>query len=193
MTQEISTELKFFPYAISIREPASKSFVDNKFIDPCKIKNTDHVDFNDNDLDNVHSIRVNSFPTPEEQLTPKICVNQAYSDSVDEPSLLRVDLDEKLRLDEQDSISLNFTLTSAKTIINPPTKFYVDIKFNNPSIIKNTAHVDSNDKNLDNVRFIKVNSMPAVGEHLTAKYYVVNAILFNLDESSLLKLDLQKN
>ena len=43
-------------------------------------------------------------------------------------------------------------------------------------MIKNTAHVDFNDKNLDNVRFVKVNSMPAVGEHLTAKHYVDNAI-----------------
>ena len=56
------------------------------------------------------------------------------------------------------------------------TKKYVDNKFNDPSIIKNTTHVDFNDKNLDNVRFVKVNSMPAVGEHLTAKYYVDNAI-----------------
>ena len=49
------------------------------------------------------------------------------------------------------------------------SKNYVDNKFNDPSIIKNTAHVEFNGKSLDNVRFVKVNSMPAVGEHLTAK------------------------
>ena len=43
---------------------------------------------------------------------------------------------------------------------------------------KNTAHVDFNEKNLDNVRFDKVNSMPAVEEHLTARNYVDNAIFF---------------
>ena len=65
----------------------------------------------------------------------------------------------------------------------------VNKKFNDPSIIKNTAHVDFNAKNLDNVRFVKVNRMPAVGEHLTAKYYVDNAIFYTVDESSLLRLD----
>ena len=36
-------------------------------------------------------------------------------------------------------------------------KIYVDNKYNDPSIRKNTTHVDFNDKNLDIVRFIKVN------------------------------------
>ena len=34
-------------------------------------------------------------------------------------------------------------------------KFYVDSYLNDPSIIRNTAHVDFNDKNLDNVRLLK--------------------------------------
>ena len=43
------------------------------------------------------------------------------------------------------------------------TKQYVDNKFNDSSsIVKNTDHVDFNDKNLDNVRFVNVNSYPAV-------------------------------
>ena len=33
------------------------------------------------------------------------------------------------------------------------TKRYTDNKFNDPSIVKNTDHVDFNDKNLDNVQF----------------------------------------
>ena len=71
----------------------------------------------------------------------------------------------------------------------PVSKQYVDNKFDDPSIIKNTAHVDFNDKNLDNVRIVKVNSMPAVGEHLTAKYYVDKAISDRVNEQSLLRLD----
>ena len=82
----------------------------------------------------------------------------------------------KKKLDEQNSIFFNSTLTIPKTIIEVPNISFVDKKFNDPSITKNTAHVDFNDKNLDNVRFIKVNSMPSLGEHLTAKYFVDNAI-----------------
>ena len=36
-------------------------------------------------------------------------------------------------------------------------KSQVDRKLNDPSIIRNTTHVDFNDKCLDNVRFTKVN------------------------------------
>ena len=35
------------------------------------------------------------------------------------------------------------------------TKKYTDDKFNDPSIVKNTDHIDFNDKNLDNVRFVQ--------------------------------------
>ena len=37
---------------------------------------------------------------------------------------------------------------------------YVDNRFNDPSIIKDTGHVDFNDKILKNVRFVEVNSLP---------------------------------
>ena len=63
------------------------------------IKNTDHVDFKDKDLDNVHSMKVNSIPSLAVQRTPKIYVDQAISDGVNESSLLRLDPDEKLELD----------------------------------------------------------------------------------------------
>ena len=54
-----------------------------------------------------------------------------------------------------------------------------------PPIFKVTALVDFNDKNLDNVRFVKVNSMPAVGEHQRVKYYFHQAISDSLDEPTL--------
>ena len=47
------------------------------------------------------------------------------------------------------------------------SKYYVDKKFNDPSIIKNNSHIDCEYKNLDNVRFIKVNSISTLEEHLT--------------------------
>ena len=43
-------------------------------------------------------------------------------------------------------------------------------------MLTNTADVDFNDKNLDNVRFNKMNKVPAVSHHLTHKHYVDNAI-----------------
>ena len=81
--------IKNLPYPISIREAASKSYVDNKINDPSIIKNTTHVDFNCINLNNLHSIEVNSFFILEEQRTPKIYVDQAKSNGVAETSLLR--------------------------------------------------------------------------------------------------------
>ena len=56
------------------------------------------------------------------------------------------------------------------------SKNYVDNKFNDSSIIKNSAHIDLNDKNITNARFIQVNQLPQIDSHLTAKLYVDNAI-----------------
>ena len=57
----------------------------------------------------------------------------------------------KMKLDEQDSIICNSTLTLPKTIIELPTKLYVDSRLSDCSIIRNTAHVDFTDENLENV------------------------------------------
>ena len=63
------------------------------------------------------------------------------------------------------------------------SKNYVDNLFNNPSILKNLAHIDLNDRNITNARFIQVNQLPQIDSHLTAKLNVDNAI----DESSLVR------
>ena len=62
-------------------------------------------------------------------------------------------------------------------------KQYVDKIFNDVSIVKNTAHIDLNDRNITNARFIPVIQLPQNDSHLTAKLYVVNAI----DEISLVR------
>ena len=173
--------IKNLPDPISIGEPVSKQYVDNKFNDPSIIKNTAHVDFNDKNLDNVRFVKVNSMPAVGEHLTAKYYVDNAISKAIDESSLLRLDPDEKL---EQDSIILNSTLTSPKTILEIPTKSYVDKKFNDSSIIKNVDNIDFNDKDIENVGWVKVNKWPRDAEHLTPKIYVDDAI----SESSLLRL-----
>ena len=56
------------------------------------------------------------------------------------------------------------------------SKNYVDNLFNDPSIIKNNSHIDLNDRNITNARFIQVNQLPQIDSHLTAKLYVDNEI-----------------
>ena len=102
---------------------------------------------------------------------------------------MRLDPVEKLKLDEQNSIVPNSALTLPKTIIEIPTKNYVDEKFIDPRIIKSTARVDFMVIHLDNVRFVKVNSMPAVREHLTPRHYVGHANFYHVDEISFFRLD----
>ena len=54
-------KIKTLPDPFSIREAASKSYGDNKFIGPSILKNNDHVDFNDKNLDKV---KVKLIPHP---------------------------------------------------------------------------------------------------------------------------------
>ena len=63
------------------------------------------------------------------------------------------------------------------------SKNYVDNLFNDPSIVKNDAHIGLNDRNITNCRFLSVNQLPQIDSHLTAKFYVDNSI----DESSLVR------
>ena len=62
-------------------------------------------------------------------------------------------------------------------------KSYVDNLFNDSSILQNTEHIDLNDRNITNARFIQVNQWPQIESHLTAKLYVDNSI----DEPSIVK------
>ena len=59
---------------------------------------------------------------------------------------------------------------------------YVESGLNDPIVIRNTAHDDFNGKNLDNVRFVKVNSLSAVRVNLTTKTYVDEAVSPGVDE-----------
>ena len=145
------------------------------------MKNNAHIDLIDRNITNCRFFSVNQLPQIDSHLTAKLYVDKAISDCIDESSLLRLDPDENLA---QDTIILNSTLSTPKTILEIPTKNYFDYKFNDSSIIKNVDNVDFNDKDIDNVGWIKVNKWPRDGEHLTPKLYVDNAI----HESSLLRL-----
>ena len=49
--------------------------------------------------------------------------------------------------------------------------------------MKNNAHIDLNDRNITNARFIQVNQLPPIDSHLAAKLYVDTEI----DQSSLVR------
>ena len=105
-------------------------------------------------------------------------VQKTYSRFIHIESNFEEDIDMKklIRNKNQKDLNNNHETCSKK---------YVDNNINDPSIINSNAQVDLNNKSFDNVRFIKVNSMPAVGEHLTAKYYVDQAIFNSVEEFSL--------
>ena len=55
------------------------------------------------------------------------------------------------------------------SITEATSKNYNDNLFNDRSIIKNTEHIDLNDVEITNARFIQVNKLPQIDSHLTAK------------------------
>ena len=75
---------KFLPDPISIREAASKNYVDTLFNDPSVLKNTAHLDLNDRNIINARFIQVNQLPQIDSHLTAKLCVDN----SIDEPCCL---------------------------------------------------------------------------------------------------------
>ena len=188
--------IKNLPDPISIREACSKTYVDNLFNDPSIIKNNAQIDLHDRKITNARFIQINQLPQIDSHLTAKLHVDNAIADSVDERSLLRLNPDAISKLYERGYIVLDSTETSTRTSMEIPTKDYVDNKFNDPSLIKNVDNVDFNDKDIDNVGWVKVNKWPKDGKHLTSKLYVDNAIqdiksaIVNLHELKRNKRDL---
>ena len=166
----------------TIIEVPTKSYFDKQFIDPSIIKNTNHVDFNNRDLDNVIFFKLNSFPTLEEHLTLKIYVKNAIFNGGNENSLLRLHPDEKLNLDEQDSILLNSILTLLNTIIELPTKSYVDSSHESSRNRRDLSSVfDDQDNEIDknkltNLDSVTVNRNPTTDNELSNKKYVDDSI-----------------
>ena len=66
---------------------------------------------------------------------------------------------------------------------------YVDNKSNDSSKVTNNSHLDLNDRNITNARFIQVNQLPQIDSHLTAKLYVYRKI----DQPSLVRNNQDKD
>ena len=86
---------------------------------------------------------------------------------------LKSNLEEDIDLKNQFRIII---LPDPISIRGACSKNYVDNLFNDPSIIKSNAHIDLNDRNITNARFVQVNQLPQIDSQLTAKLYVDNAI-----------------
>ena len=163
---------------IDIREAAAKNYYGEKINHPIIIKNTAHVYFDDKNLDNVRFVKVNSKPAVGEHLTANYYVGNAIPDSVDVSSLLKLDPNEKLELCDQDSIFLDSTLRSTKTIIEKHTKSYNDTLHENNRTRLDLSSVFCNQgKEYD---FIKtpnldsntVNRNPSSNNEVSIKRYV---------------------
>ena len=96
-----------------------------------------------------------------------------------------INIEEDIDLGNQNRIK---NLPDPISIREPASESNVDISFNDASIIKNTSHIDLNDKNISNARFFQVNQIPQIESHLTVKLYVDNAI----DEVSFVRINQDK-
>ena len=74
-------------------------------------------------------------------------------------------------------------LPDLNNIREAASKNYVDNKLNDPSIIQNSEHIDLNDRNITNAKFIQVNQLTQIDSHSTANLYVDKSI----DEPSLVR------
>ena len=129
----------------------------------------------DLDLKNQYRIKNVPFPITIHEAASKDYVDAAVVLGVNESLLLRIHPDtmsEIGKLNELDSIILNSTITSPWTTMEIPIKNYVDNLVHDPSILKYTVHIDVNDRNITNARFIQVNQWPQIDSHLTPKLYV---------------------
>ena len=103
-----------------------KSYLESGLNDLSIIKSTENIDFNDKKSEKKGFVKINYAPAVDSHLTPKIYVDKAIHHCLDESTILLLDPDEKLKLDEQDPLFPNSTLTSAKTMIEIRTKSFVD-------------------------------------------------------------------
>ena len=88
-------------------------------------------------------------------------------------SYIESDVEEDIDLKNQFRIK---NIPDPISIREAASKSYVDNFFNDPSIVRNTEHIDLNDRNITNARFIQVYQWPHIDLHLTPRLYVDNAV-----------------
>ena len=184
-------KIKNIPDPISIREAASKNYVDNLFNDPSIVKHDAHIDLNDRNITNCRFLSVNQLPQIDSHLTAKLYVDN----SIDESSLVRNNRDNDFgnyNLTNINSITLNKQAENDNEVI---TKAYVDqfhqenersrrsvgLDFYNESsdLVKNNQDNDLNDNNIINLDSILVNRNPSSDYELANKKYIDDSLSQN--------------
>ena len=176
--------IKNLPDPISIRDAASKHFVDNLFNDPSVLKNSAHIDLSDRNITNDRFIQVNQLPQIDSHSTAELYVDN----SINETSLIRNNEDNEFG-NYNLTITNSFTLNKQTRIDNEViTKAYVDqfhqekersrrelgIEFYGESsdLVKNNQVKDINDNKLKNVDSITVNRNPTSNNEVSNKKYI---------------------
>ena len=185
------------PDPLSIREAASKNFVDILFKDPSIVRNDAHIDLNDRNITNCRFLQVNQLPQIDSHLTAKLYVDNF----IDESSLVRNNRDNDFgnyNLTNINSITLNKQAENDNEVI---TKAYVDqlheenersrrdlgIDFYNESseLVKNDQDNNLNDNKLTNLHSIQVNRNPVSDNEVSNKIYVDE----ELDKNTILRFN----
>ena len=107
------------------------------------------------------NVFVNSNTVNNKKIDTSLFVQKLYLRS----NYIEANIEEDIDLKNQYRIK---NLPDPISIREATSKNYVDNLFNDPSIIKNTAHIDLKDRNITNARFIQVNQLPQNDSHLTA-------------------------
>ena len=179
---------KNLPDPISIKEAASKNYVDNLFNDRSIIKNNAHIDLNDRNITNASFIQVNQLPQIHSHLTAKLYVDNA----IDESSLVRNKLDNDFgnyNLTNINSFTSNTQAVNDNEVI---TKAYVDqfhqenersrrglgINFYNESsdLVKSNHDNDVTDNKLTKINSIAIIRNPSLDNELANKKYIDDEI-----------------
>ena len=189
--------IKNLPDPISIREAASKHYVDNLFNDPSIIKNTVHIDLNDRNITNTRFIQVNQLPQIDSHLTAKLYVDT----EIDQSSLVRNNQDNDFgnyNLTNINSIAVNKQAENDNEVI---TKAYVDqfhqenersrrdvgLSFYNEEadLVKNNQDNDFNNNKITNIDSITINNNPTDDNHVSNKKYIDD----ELDKNTILRFN----
>ena len=120
-------------------------------------------------LTNIKTISLNVDPINKfddyeiDNLVPTSIIDEFVSTNIDEPTLLRLHKDEKLKLVEKDYITLESNLTNPKTISYIPL---------NKNLVRRDRDNDFNNFSLSNISSITLNSQAANDNEVITKAYV---------------------
>ena len=118
----------------------------------------------------------NSSNNSDQKIDISLFVQKPYLRAI----FIEANIEEDIDLKTQFRIK---NLPDPISIQEAASKKYVVNLFNDPSLIKNSEHIDLNDRKITNARFIQVNQLPQTDSHVTANLYVDNSI----DETSLVR------